>query len=271
MDRRGRAGVAAAVHTVTRGRVPGQPRDRAEGPADPHGAGPDREPAGRRDIRAGRPDRAARRTTAGRRRRCGHRWRRFRPPPARCATAPNDAIAFHSGYPDRELLPERLVRAALTRAARGEAALSRPPAAGLPELQSWFAHELGSLDAGRDHPAEPRATSSYFLEAKAGSAPSSARWSGRGQPLLMESPDLLGRHPGRGAGRCPGCPGAQRPRRSGPGGTGPRLRRDRRARCSTPSRTTRTPPARNGRPARRTGPGRRARKRRVPGGGRLGT
>src|SRR4051812_7723264 len=57
---------------------------------------------------------------------------------------PGDAIWFHSGYPDRELLPERLVRAALARAARGDAALSRPPAAGMPELQQWFAQELGS-------------------------------------------------------------------------------------------------------------------------------
>src|SRR3712207_1394800 len=58
----------------------------------------------------------------------------------------NDVIALHSGYPDRELLPERLVRSALTRAARSDTALSRPPVAGLPELQSWFAHELGNSD-----------------------------------------------------------------------------------------------------------------------------
>lgn len=57
-------------------------------------------------------------------------------------TAPHDVIALHSGYPDRELLPERLVRAAFTRAARTSAALSRSPAAGLPELQAWFAAEL---------------------------------------------------------------------------------------------------------------------------------
>src|SRR6476619_2462115 len=44
-----------------------------------------------------------------------------------------EAIWFHSGYPDRELLPERLVRSALARAARGDAALSRPPEAGMPE------------------------------------------------------------------------------------------------------------------------------------------
>ena len=69
-------------------------------------------------------------------------------------SAANDVIALHSGYPARELLPERLVRAALTRAARGDAALSRAPAAGLPELQSWFAHELGaSMQAGVTPPA----------------------------------------------------------------------------------------------------------------------
>ena len=59
-------------------------------------------------------------------------------------STPNDVIALHSGYPDRELLPERLVRSALTRAARSESALSRPPVAGVPELQSWFAQELAA-------------------------------------------------------------------------------------------------------------------------------
>ncbi|AOS63977.1 transcriptional regulator with HTH domain and aminotransferase domain [Actinoalloteichus hymeniacidonis] len=54
-----------------------------------------------------------------------------------------EMIALHSGYPDRELLPERLVRAAITRAARGDSAVSRPPSAGMPELQSWVAMELG--------------------------------------------------------------------------------------------------------------------------------
>jgi hypothetical protein len=61
------------------------------------------------------------------------------------ARARNDVIALHSGYPDRELLPERLVRAAFTRAARSDATVSRPPAAGLPEPQAWFATELGSV------------------------------------------------------------------------------------------------------------------------------
>lgn len=59
-------------------------------------------------------------------------------------TVAADVIALHSGYPDRELLPERLVRAALTRAARSDAAVGRSPSAGLPELRSWFASELGA-------------------------------------------------------------------------------------------------------------------------------
>ena len=88
--------------------------------------------------------------------------------PPRCAARPNDVIALHSGYPDRELLPERLVRAALTRAARGDAALSRPPAAGLPELQSWFAHELGAATPGRRHPADPERRRSCCPGARAG-------------------------------------------------------------------------------------------------------
>lgn len=57
-------------------------------------------------------------------------------------TIRGDVIALHAGYPDRDLLPERLVRSALTRAARSESALDRTPTAGLPDLQSWFAQEL---------------------------------------------------------------------------------------------------------------------------------
>ncbi|MFT4088214.1 MAG: GntR family transcriptional regulator, partial [Gordonia sp. (in: high G+C Gram-positive bacteria)] len=49
-----------------------------------------------------------------------------------------DSIGLHSGYPDRELLPERVVRSALVRAARGDAALLRPPVHGAPDLRAWF-------------------------------------------------------------------------------------------------------------------------------------
>jgi DNA-binding transcriptional MocR family regulator len=104
---------------------------------------------------------------------------------------PNDAIWFHSGYPDRELLPERLVRAALTRAARGDAALSRPPAAGMPELQSWFAHELGSATPAGVTPPTP---SDVIVLPGSQSGLSSVFRAlvGSGQPLLMESPSYWG-------------------------------------------------------------------------------
>ncbi|WP_426302711.1 PLP-dependent aminotransferase family protein [Arthrobacter sp. R-11] len=115
----------------------------------------------------------------------------LRPVSAAMRTAPNDVIAFHSGYPDRELLPERLVRAALTRAARGDAALFRPPAAGLPELQSWFAQELRASTPPGVNPPTPSdvivlpgtqsGLSSVFRALVAG-----------GQPLLMESPSYWG-------------------------------------------------------------------------------
>jgi DNA-binding transcriptional MocR family regulator len=104
---------------------------------------------------------------------------------------PNDVIALHSGYPDRGLLPERLVRAALTRAARTDAAVTRSPVAGLPELQSWFAHELGATTpAGVTPPAPsdvvvlPGSQSGLSSVFRALVAP--------GQPLLMESPTYWG-------------------------------------------------------------------------------
>ncbi|HEY3573701.1 MAG TPA: PLP-dependent aminotransferase family protein [Arthrobacter sp.] len=115
----------------------------------------------------------------------------LRPGSAAMRTAPNDVIAFHSGYPDRELLPERQVRAALTRAARGEAALSRPPAAGLPELQSWFAHELGSsTPAGVTPPAPSDVV--VLPGSQSGLSSIFRALVGYGQPLLVESPTYWG-------------------------------------------------------------------------------
>ncbi|MBT2551919.1 PLP-dependent aminotransferase family protein [Arthrobacter sp. ISL-5] len=106
-------------------------------------------------------------------------------------SAPNDVIAFHSGYPDRELLPERLVRAALTRAARGDAALSRPPAAGLPELQSWFAHELGASTPVGVTPPTPSDVI-VLPGSQSGLSSIFSALVGRGQPLLIESPTYWG-------------------------------------------------------------------------------
>ncbi|ABM08418.1 PLP-dependent aminotransferase family protein [Paenarthrobacter aurescens] len=106
-------------------------------------------------------------------------------------SATNDVIAFHSGYPDRELLPERLVRAALTRAARGDAALSRPPAQGLPELQTWFAHELSTSTPVGVTPPQP--SDVVVLPGSQSGLSSIFRGLvGHGQPLLVESPSYWG-------------------------------------------------------------------------------
>ncbi|NEW45921.1 PLP-dependent aminotransferase family protein [Nocardia cyriacigeorgica] len=106
-------------------------------------------------------------------------------------TAPNDAIALHSGYPDRELLPERLVRTAFSRAARSAATMSRPPVAGLPELQAWFASELG---AAAPVGVAPPAHNDAILVPGSQSGLSSAFRAlvGAGRPLLIESPTYWG-------------------------------------------------------------------------------
>ncbi|WP_028280569.1 PLP-dependent aminotransferase family protein [Arthrobacter sp. H5] len=114
-----------------------------------------------------------------------------RPVSTAMRSAPNDVIAFHSGYPDRELLPERLVRAALARASRGDAALSRPPAAGVPELQSWFAHELRTATPAGFAPPTP---SDVVVVPGSQSGLSSVfrALAGGSQPVLMESPTYWG-------------------------------------------------------------------------------
>lgn len=104
---------------------------------------------------------------------------------------PSDAIWFHSGYPDRELLPERLVRTALARSARGDAALSRPPAAGMPELQQWFAQELGSATPVGVTPPTPNDVI-ILPGSQSGLSSIFRALVGAGQPLLMESPSYWG-------------------------------------------------------------------------------
>ncbi|MFD0806679.1 PLP-dependent aminotransferase family protein [Nocardioides caeni] len=105
--------------------------------------------------------------------------------------APVDAQALHAGYPSPDLLPERLVRTALVRAARGAAATARPPAAGLPDLRVWFAAELaestrGDLTAVGAHdvviaPGSQSALASIFRALVP-----------LDQPLLIESPTYWG-------------------------------------------------------------------------------
>jgi DNA-binding transcriptional MocR family regulator len=104
---------------------------------------------------------------------------------------PNDVIALHSGFPDAELLPQRLVRAAFTRAARTEAAVSRPPSAGLPDLQVWFATELAEAAPLSVTPPRP---SDVIVTPGSQSGLNTAFRAliGAGQPLIMESPTYWG-------------------------------------------------------------------------------
>ncbi|GAA3342450.1 hypothetical protein GCM10020358_37450 [Amorphoplanes nipponensis] len=159
--------------------------------------------------------------------------------------APDDVIALHSGYPDRELLPERLVRAAVTRAARADAAVARSPVAGLPELQSWFARELGAVTPAGVTP--PRASDVIVLPGSQSGLSSVFRaLAGTGQPLLMESPTYWGRSSPRGRP----ASGSYRCRAARPGRTrtiSPGLSRRPPPGCSTRSPTTPIPPARSGR------------------------
>jgi len=106
-------------------------------------------------------------------------------------TTPNDVIALHSGYPDRELLPERLVRAAFTRAARSDVAVSRSPGGGMPELQAWFAFELGSVTGAGLTP--PTASDVVILPGSQNGLSTLFRTLvGAGRPLLIESPTYWG-------------------------------------------------------------------------------
>ncbi|WP_405108015.1 PLP-dependent aminotransferase family protein [Micromonospora sp. NBC_01405] len=106
-------------------------------------------------------------------------------------TTPNDVIALHAGYPDRELLPERLVRSAFARATRSDAAVGRPPAAGLPELQAWFATELGAVTPPGLAP--PAASDVIVLPgSQSGLSTIFRALVGADRPVLIESPTYWG-------------------------------------------------------------------------------
>lgn len=106
-------------------------------------------------------------------------------------TTPNDVITLHSGYPDRELLPERLVRAAFARASRGDVVIRQPPSAGLPELQSWFSAELGSVThVGLTPPAPSDVV--VLPGSQSGLSTLFRTLVGAGQPMPIESPTYWG-------------------------------------------------------------------------------
>lgn len=104
-----------------------------------------------------------------------------------------DAIALHAGYPAPELLPERLVRTALSRVSRNDTALalSRAPGAGLPDLQAWFANELAS--GTPPHISPPSRSDVIVLPGSQSGLSSIFRaLVTTGQHVLMESPTYWG-------------------------------------------------------------------------------
>lgn len=102
-----------------------------------------------------------------------------------------DAIGLHSGYPTPALLPERLVRQAITRAARSAAAIVSSPAAGNLDLQTWFANEVASASpAGITGPSARDAL--IISGSQSGLSSTFRALVGEGQPLLIESPTYWG-------------------------------------------------------------------------------
>jgi DNA-binding transcriptional MocR family regulator len=107
------------------------------------------------------------------------------------ASAGPGMIALHSGYPAEDLLPTRLVRTALVRAARTSTAVNRAPLSGLPELRSWFAAELAPAGASA---AAPPAADDVVITPGGQSALSSIfrALAAPGDAIVMESPTYWG-------------------------------------------------------------------------------
>ncbi|QEW03370.1 PLP-dependent aminotransferase family protein [Microbacterium lushaniae] len=102
-----------------------------------------------------------------------------------------DVVGLHEGYPERDLLPHRMVRAALARAARGDVAVTRPPSSGVPELRAWFATELAAVtSAGLTAPTAKDVV--VLPGSQSGLSTLFRSLVGARMPLLMESPTYWG-------------------------------------------------------------------------------
>ncbi|GAA0317379.1 PLP-dependent aminotransferase family protein [Kineococcus aurantiacus] len=109
---------------------------------------------------------------------------------AQRAVAPG-AVQLHSGYPVADLLPGRLVRAALARAARTDAAVTRAPVGGDPALQAWFAGELARHSPPGVQPPNPRDVL-VLPGSQSGLSSIFRAVVGPGHPMLVESPTYWG-------------------------------------------------------------------------------
>lgn len=98
---------------------------------------------------------------------------------------------LNSGFPDPQLLPERLIRSAFNRAARSRATLMGPSTSGLADLRAWFAAELAGMTAAGTTP--PGAGDVViFPGSQSGLSAAFRALVGPGEPLLMESPTYWG-------------------------------------------------------------------------------
>ncbi|MCJ7859753.1 PLP-dependent aminotransferase family protein [Corynebacterium kalidii] len=104
---------------------------------------------------------------------------------------PEDAVSLHNGYPDRRLLPEKLVRQALARAARSDAAVTAAPRAGMPGLRHWFAHELAQDTPAGTTPAAA-ADVTVLPGTQSGLAAIFRAVAAPGDPVVIESPTYWG-------------------------------------------------------------------------------
>ncbi|NLS09312.1 PLP-dependent aminotransferase family protein [Nesterenkonia sp. MY13] len=95
-----------------------------------------------------------------------------------------------SGFPDSQLLPERLLRSAFNRA-RNRAFLNSPSPAGSPALRAWFAAELAESMSTRL--SAPTADDVVIFPGSQGGLSAAFRsLIGPGEPLIMESPTYWG-------------------------------------------------------------------------------
>ncbi|MEJ6548507.1 PLP-dependent aminotransferase family protein [Corynebacterium sp. USCH3] len=104
---------------------------------------------------------------------------------------PEDAVSLHNGYPDRRLLPEKLVRQALVRAARSDVAVAAAPRAGVAELRQWFARELGRHTPSGTTPAAA-ADVTVLPGTQSGLAAIFRAVASPGAPVVIESPTYWG-------------------------------------------------------------------------------
>lgn len=105
--------------------------------------------------------------------------------------SPVDAVILHNGFPDRDLLPEKAIRQALTRAARSDAAVTSAPRAGLQELRGWFAHELAA-EAPVDISPVTATDVTVLPGTQSGMSAIFRAVVGPGEPVVFESPTYWG-------------------------------------------------------------------------------